>query len=263
MAVIAEMEAPQAARAASPLALWHLLSLDAPTVAALWIWFVARVTHTGLSPDFPVAVFLAVWALYAADRLLDGRRTTGLEARHRFHAAHRGAFVAAIPVAIAAAVVLVVRCHLPAGIVEGYAVLAGLLALWFAAIHLTGRRLPKEMAVGIFFAAAIFIPVAHTSQVWLEAAVFAALCTVNCLFINRWESRLPDGPALRSVTLAFFLAAAVVLRSPITDATALAAGLLLLLDRGRDRLDATTLRAAADLALLTPALVVPFLSLLR
>ena len=82
----------------SPLALWHLLSLDAPTVAALWTWFIARANHLQLPLSATVAMGLAVWMLYAADRLLDAQSThhDPLEARHLFHHRHHTAFLIGI-----------------------------------------------------------------------------------------------------------------------------------------------------------------------
>ena len=84
-----------------PLTFWHLLSLDAPTVAALWTWFIASANHLHLPAVSIVAMFLAVWMLYAADRLLDARNidassTGDLEARHYFHNQHRSAFLTGI-----------------------------------------------------------------------------------------------------------------------------------------------------------------------
>jgi hypothetical protein len=60
-------------RHAGPLALWHLLSLDAPTIAALWTWFIASANHIHLPIASTLAMALAVWMLYAADRLMDAR----------------------------------------------------------------------------------------------------------------------------------------------------------------------------------------------
>src|ERR1700679_3918546 len=94
----------------SPLALWHLLSLDAPTVATLWTIFIARCSHLTLPWTAPAAMFVAVWMIYAADRLLDARildlsppnntaHPPDLEARHRFHHHHRTAFLTLILIA--------------------------------------------------------------------------------------------------------------------------------------------------------------------
>ena len=53
--------------------MWHLLSLDAPTVAAVWVVFVGRSVGVRLPWVEPAAMFVAVWMIYAADRLLDAR----------------------------------------------------------------------------------------------------------------------------------------------------------------------------------------------
>ena len=50
---------------------WHLLSLDAPTVAGLWCWAFGRAVRLHLSPRLPVALALGTWLFYVADRLLD------------------------------------------------------------------------------------------------------------------------------------------------------------------------------------------------
>ncbi len=250
------------------LKLWHLLSLDAPTVAILWTCFVARATHTAMTPEFPAAMFLAVWILYVVDRLLDARRAVGLEVRHHFHDAHRTAFLAAIGVASAGLLALVVLARLPALTFALYLGLAAALALWFAFVHRGPcRTLPKEFVTGAFFSAAIFIPFA-SRQTLVPAILFAALCSLNCLYIQTWEN--PEGGAahastgiarrfLPQISLALILFPLVHL-GPISLAISAAAALLVLLHRFRGDVEATTLRAAADLVLLTPVLVLPFLS---
>ena len=190
---------------ASPLALWHLLSLDAPTVAALWTWFIARANHIRLPLASIAAMALAVWVLYAADRMLDARildaprglpRHHELEARHYFHHRHRQAFL--IGTAFAAATLAVLLTDLPAIAIRLYLLEGALLFMWFLILHGThsAHRLPKEIAVGLFFAAATFIPTVSREPfagsavlrlTLLPAALlFAALCSLNCLFIYAW-----------------------------------------------------------------------------
>ena len=108
----------QPGRAAGLLHAWHLLSLDAPTVAVLWTAFFTHAHHRSLPSSELAALFLFVWLLYVADRLLDAWRCSGkaqnrssrttvsasLMPRHRFHLKHRRAFLA---VAILAAAMLV------------------------------------------------------------------------------------------------------------------------------------------------------------
>lgn len=264
----------------NPLELWHLLSLDAPTVAALWTWSIARTNHLHLPATSIAAMAVAVWLLYAADRLLDARSigsthpTATLEPRHLFHHRHRRAFLAGI---IAASVLLAALLpHLTPAAIHLYLIEGSVLVGYFVLIHATSsaHRLPKELAVGLFFAAATFIPtVAREPLLRLPllapAILFSALCTLNCVFIYAWEHPLdPTAPYAGTHTITrialhhlksfatLLVAASVALclatRGPIPAAIALATLLLMLLHALRKRTSPTTLRAAADLALLTP-----------
>ena len=278
----------------SPLALWHLLSLDAPTVAALWTLFVARSVHLMLPWTAPAAMFLAVWMIYAADRLLDarglasgswqtGKLETGpvLEARHHFHDRQRSGFFSGITIASVALAALLPRLNPRA--LQLFALLATLLAAWMLLIHALpssedSPRLPKELAVGVFFPAAVFIPtIARAPQLRLAllpaAAFFAAVCTLNCLFVylwehpgarplahgsTRWSTRhLPQLAAAVMVLGVIVASIATTRHSSTPPSPALACALsaaLLLLHTLRHRLSRTHLRACADLALLTPLL---------
>ena len=212
----------------SPLALWHLLSLDAPTVASIWTLFIARCCHVELPWTSTAATFLAVWMIYSTDRLFDARLLDlGLPAnllsvgllemrdRHYFHHRHRRGFLVVILLASLALTPLL--CSLDPGSLYRYAVLATLLAAWMLMIHVRPlpasargrprlRPLPKELAVGIFFPAAIFIPTlartvpapqaAHLlghAAIWLRpsllpsAILLACICTLNCLYLYCWE----------------------------------------------------------------------------
>jgi len=272
--------------------MWHLLSLDAPGVAALWVWFIASTNHIRIPLSSVAAMFIAVWMLYAADRLLDARLLDShsepeqhLEARHFFHYRHRTVFLAGILLASAALAPLLLR--LSADAVHLYLILGGLLFGYFILIHVTrsAHRLPKEIAVGIFFAAAIFIPtVARRPELRVallpSALLFASLCSLNCLFIYAWEhdpefSDQANHPvhAITRFALAHVRLFAVIVivtgtllalvggfaPGSISLAIALSASLLLLLHYRRRQFAALTLRAAADLALLTPILLFPFL----
>lgn len=271
----------------SPLAAWHLLSLDAPTVAALWTWFVARAAGVEPGRALPAAMFLAVWLLYAADRLLDAKRGADeeLEARHRFHQRHRRAFAPAMLAAGAGLAALVPQ--LGGTLIRLYLIAGATLAAWFLRLHARGRsasrRLPKEIAVGAYFAVAVFLPAladGRGSCGWLLAAglLFAGVCTLNCFFIYAWEHEgdaSAMGPAHATTRFAVanltrlalgLLAGAIALAvlgdaagRPIGLACAGAIALLLMLDGVRHRLARVNLRAAADVALLTPVLVLPFL----
>jgi len=281
------------------LHLWHLLSLDAPTVAVLWTAFIARAASVRLPLAGLAAMFLAVWSLYAADRLLDARQlfadplhTTELEARHLFHHRHTSAFLTGIVIAAVTLAALLPRLSPPA--LRLYAILGTLLFAWFLLIHARAAaalRLPKELAVGIFFPAAVFIPtVARHPELRLallpHAALFAAVCTLNCLCIYAWEHPTLNSSteqisaqtsahwttrhAIRHLvtlavitTLAGLALTIVTLKtpfSPIALAASLSALTLLALHRQHQRISPLTLRAAADLALLPPIalIILPF-----
>jgi hypothetical protein len=283
-------------RHSGPLALWHLLSLDAPTIAALWTWFIASANHVRLPLASTLAMAIAVWMLYAADRLMDAHvldadpgHYEGLEVRHYFHHRHRSSFLFGILVASIALALLLP--HLKPQAIRLYVVLAVLVSAYFVLIHATrsaaarqkvARFLPKEIVVGLFFAVATFIPTVARcpslrSRLLPFALLFAALCSLNCLFIYAWEhagspTSNPPHPithiALRNLpSLTILLAlsgAAVTLFDhrapwPVPYAIALSAALLLLLHNHRLAITPVTLRATADLALATPLLLLLFL----
>lgn len=237
-------------------------------------------------------MFIAVWMLYAADRLLDtrlldsqSRQEQHLEARHYFHHRHRSAFLTGILLASATLAPLLLRLSTEA--IHLYLILGGLLFGYFILIHATrnAHRFPKEIAVGIFFAAATFIPtVAREPNLRLallpSALLLGMLCSLNCLFIYAWEhdpqrSSVPDHPTHASTRFALrhlpLFAIAIVLAGttltvfyhrapwPIPFAVAISAALLLALHNRRHHIASLTLRAAADLVLLTPILLIAFL----
>jgi hypothetical protein len=230
-------------------------------------------------------MFVAVWMIYAADRLLDARQldaapTTSqpeLEERHRFHHRHRTGFLVGTSAAAIALVFLLP--HLYARALLLYILLAALLGTWMLLIHASNgnRRLPKELAVGIFFPAACFIPtVAHAPslqpQLLLIAAVFAGVCTLNCLFLYAWEHPTPHPtrqhahwttlwsirhlPQFSTILLLLCIAVASLDRFTTKPVLACAASIVLLLTlhKLRSRIAAVHLRAAADLVLLSPLL---------
>jgi hypothetical protein len=272
-----------------PLIAWHLLSLDAPTVAALWTWFLARVFGVAIGWRIPLAMFLAVWMLYAADRILDARRAMrqgtmdeDLELRHLFHHRHEPGLCAALLVAGLGLLPLLARFSL--GLLDLDAALGLLLLGWFAMIHVGAlgcARLPKEFAVGVFFSLALFAPVwtaraVPRAPVLLCAGLLAMLCTLNCLFIYAWEHRsaVSRAKAHRSTRLGVrvlkplavllmvgTLAAAAMMphRWPAPAAVGVAALLLVVLGQVESRVEVTTLRAAADFVLLTPLLFAAWL----
>jgi hypothetical protein len=235
-------------------------------------------------------MFVAVWMIYAADRLLDARlldtaqphiTPVDIEERHRFHHLHRKRFLLGMAFGVLALGLLLPRIDSRALVI--YALLASMLGVWMLLIHALpqsgdgSRRLPKELAVGIFFPAACFIPTVARSP-WLQlqllpaAALFAAVCTLNCLFLYAWEHPYSPHPtqnahwttlwSIRHLVhlglLIFTLGIVLALRAHAITSLALACTLsafcLLALHKNRDCISAVHLRAAADLVLLSPLL---------
>jgi hypothetical protein len=256
---------------------WHLLSLDAPTVAALWCWAFGRAARLRLAPWLPAALALGTWLFYVADRLLDARLSPErlLQERHRFHERHRRWFLAAaVPVALALALLI---ARMPRSLIAAYCVLGALSLLYLGLVHLPpwaqGRSLryfPKEFAVALLFAAASALPAWEEARrraagmprhhpLLLLCPLFAALCWLNCIAIEDWEQQ----PRKRRIQwLAGFamaagcLSLALVANQPargLAAAAALSAALFLMLDHSP--LAAAGRRIAADLVLLTPLLL--------
>ena len=68
----------------------HVLSLDAPVVAAVWQRFLGAAFGLSVPPAATTSLFAVVWCIYLLDRLWDARRPTHPDTdRHRFAAAHR------------------------------------------------------------------------------------------------------------------------------------------------------------------------------
>ena len=268
-----------------PLRLWHLGSLDAPTVAAVWTLGFGWAAGVRLPHWVPLLLALTAWAVYIADRLLDARthlRTAPhrLRERHFFHWRNRHIFIP-LGTAAACAAAWLVLTRMSSAIRARDSVLCAAALVYFTGVH-SGRirrRLPallvsKELLVGVIFTAACALPAWFHGQFagtgspeWPllgPVLLFALLAWLNCHLIELWETNTPrlSGPhpavalALAGAILALSLAA---VQQPATAALAAcgAAGALLLalLDRLRSHLAPVALRAAADLVLLTPLLL--------
>ena len=260
------------------LRFWHLLSLDAPTVAALWCWAFGRAARVRLAPWLPIALALGTWLFYVADRLLDARLSppSALRERHCFHYWHRRAFLAvAAPVALALAALV---AQMPRSLIAAYSVLGVLSLLYLGLVHLPLplRRIalhsfPKEFAVALLFAAATALPawdaasrhaagMSPSHALLFLCPVFAALCWLTCLAIEDWEQHRSGFriPLLALCTLAgcaFTIpAVASSMARELAAAALLSAALFLLLDHSR--MAASGRRIAADLVLLTPLLLI-------
>jgi hypothetical protein len=271
---------------------WHLLSLDAPTVAVLWAWSFQRAAGIRGSTSALAVLGLGTWLIYVADRLLDARPSRGvalfgpeLRERHFFHARHRRALLAAALPA-AAALLWLISC-MPAIDRRDDALLFFVAMLYFGSVHLAVPRarrwFMREVMVGVVFALATAIPAWSQAQeartpMALLVVLFAALCCLNTIAIEVWE-QLGSGRRF-SVSMAagmLALCAAALAFSPdlrdsqqgaLVFCAGLSAIVLFSLDHLHRRRSGRTaapdetarwlliVRIAADAALLTPLLFV-------
>lgn len=266
---------------ASLLRLWHLSSLDAPTVAVTWSLGFARAAKVSLPAWVPILLALGTWAVYVGDRLLDAGSAlrsgnlSHLRERHYFHWTHRRTLapLAVFATAVSAAIIFFL---MPIGMQERNSVLAAASLAYFSGIHVPPRlqaRLPslfsKELFVGVLFTAGCAFPTLSRLPVATSVprapllatlAFFALLAWLNCYVIDRWEGAAPAAVTTNALVLGML---GLILAFRLSLATAQnASGLLLLgsisalvlalLGMFRSRVSPIALRAAADLALLTP-----------
>lgn len=264
----------------------NLLSLDAPLVAVAWLHVFARTWRQYLPWQFYASLGLAVWAIYAADRLLDvslrGGADPRLEERHEFHRRHRKVFRAAILAAVVLATAMVVTT-MPTTIYI-HLLLGGVLVAGFFGLSMLSSQNPdevphlKNILAGVTFAFGTAI-CAHiyrgygiddlvTSREFLS---FALLCVLNISAIDLWEHaahaadieiKASDELAL---TLPLTLLGGAALGFAVMDgnqavrpffyAILTGAALLHMLNRSRARFSIEALRVLADVALLVPVLV--------
>jgi len=270
---------------------WHLLSLDAPTVAVLWAWTLARAVGAEIAGSTLAVLGLGTWLLYVADRLLDGRSGApprDLRERHHFHARHRRPLLLTAIVTVVPLVWLIVA-RMPAPARREDVWIFAVAMVYFAIVHLPFPRIrfPRELVVATVFASACAVPAwsvagyAHTDLAVL-VTIFAALCWLNCTAIHAWESQ--DAPKTQAHTasrkpvvallaLAIAVASGAVLLAALHNfgelcvAAALFASAMLFFALDRDfrrslkRAEAEALpsplamRVLADAILLTPLLL--------
>lgn len=263
-----------------PLGLWHLASLDAPSVAATWSLAFAKTAGVQLPAWVPLLLALVTWAVYIGDRLLDARlalqtkRTHCLRERHLFEWRHRRTFLL-LGLAACCGGAWITYSFMPARARERNSLLAIAATAYFSCVHLQSKLrslLPKELLVGVLFTAGCAVPTFGraaniSASLIAEFAFFAALAWLNCYAIEFWESVgqiKPSGQIIAAscvLALAGFFGTTILPATQARSAELIGAGvisalLLAFLDCTRRRLAPLALRVAADLVLLTPLVVI-------
>ena len=278
--------ATAARQIAKSLCLWHLSSLDAPSVAVVWALAFASIARVHLQIWVLLLVALGTWTVYVGDRLLDSRRAIRaheldtLRERHFFHWRYRSIL---LPLAFcsAAAVAILIVQRMPTVIRHRNSVLAAAALMYFSGVH-SSARIPrwlrrmasKELLVGVLFTAGCLSPAVWGMRspgnsvllAWpllLCGIYFAALAWCNCSAIECWESNhrrwnadfTAGSLAIAGSAIALALSFGHLQAAQLVLAGALSCFLLLMLDGWRMRVSALTLRALADVVLLTPVLL--------
>jgi len=253
-------------------------------VAIAWALLFARAGRVHIGGATVAVLALAVWLIYLADRLFDGLAAvdqSALRERHRFCARHRAGVCACAALGVILAAWLA-RKGLNVSDVKAGMLLAGLVGVYMLCVHLGGaavsRSFPKEVAVGVIFAAGAALPVWSQSEAlsWSGIclwALFAMICTLNCMAIESWEKQAiakttagqPPTMKWAGSRIGAFATLAVTVSLPVfflfprehaaVEASTGAALLILLLNLFRTRLSGNLLRVLADGALLAPAIV--------
>lgn len=271
-----------------PAWLWpNVLSLDAPFVAVLWQVLLARSLGIALGRYELLVLGASIWLVYLADRVLDSLSPPqeGWEPpRKHFYRRHvRGAAALATFAAlliVPAAFVLLHRAVFEAGLV-----LSTLLAGYFVCVHFVPRcrSWPRQFAVALVFTLGTFLAlwVAAGGKRFRLAApglMFLLLCWLNCAVVEIWEwraagarpERSPDASTVWLVRHAMLAAIGIAMLAGVLAATSFltpAAGAacslsgvaLAAVSAWAGEFSPELLPLAADLALCTPLLVIPFL----
>jgi hypothetical protein len=189
-----------------------ILSLDAPAVALLWQWLLARSANATLHAHDAFILGASVWLAYVADRWIEGCRLAEVfTLRHRFYQRWRWP-VAAVWLAVLGCDVGIALLHLTSRELE-----AGLVLLAFVVVYLFshqlvhrnhGWRLPKEACVAILLGGgAGLFPFLRSPFPWWPLipplTLFVLLCFVNCVLISAWECEVDEMHGQTSIALQF------------------------------------------------------------
>ncbi|MES2997008.1 MAG: hypothetical protein V4733_09385 [Verrucomicrobiota bacterium] len=265
----------------------NLLSLDAPIVALVWLYIYERCWRLYIPWYAYVSLGLAVWAIYAADRLFDVAISEGsnrLEPRHEFHRKHRNWFrTGALLAFVSAALLTILR--MPSAIYIYLGAGAVLVAAFFGLAMVAKQErieIPylKNIIAGVTFA----YGTAMTANLFrgefnlftmlrsTEFISFAVLCVLNISAIDLWEhaARAKDEEIaaadelaltlpltlLGGTALVFALRDEIQTTRPFFYAILVSTALLYILNRNRPYLSTNVLRVLADAALIVPVFLV-------
>ncbi|MCH6255821.1 hypothetical protein MLD52_04635 [Puniceicoccaceae bacterium K14] len=257
------------------------LSLDAPLVALAWQELISETSGTKIDIHHRILIFASVWLGYSADRWIDSIRYKETKStRHLFHKKHRYLYLS-IWLGILLSSLTLARIKLePAELTRGFIlVVASLIATFLVQAKIFGAKQnwPKSILTALLITASstlFTIPQSGSlnfDYIFLFAVPFG-LFLVNCLLIHNWDKELDishqEGLGLECESLKKRLIATFVITEVLAIysyfifspklflAATLSFTLLFLLQKKSDRIHLDTRRTLADLALLSPFLLI-------
>ena len=210
-------------------------------------------------------LFLTVWLIYVADRLLDTRNGWGITPRHQFYRRNFRWALAAWVMALATTAGMVFLGFANPLLLRGLAMLAAVF-LYLAVVHWLPSGASwiglKEAAVAVLFALGTSLPAwgqIRSPNDALTVVLFSVLCWLNCIAIEQWENGLARLPVARIAAI-IAIGGLVLLhhdRPILAGAESASLFALVLLDGLHHKLSRDALRVLADVALLTPLVFLP------
>lgn len=189
-----------------------ILSLDAPIVALLWQWLVARSANLTLQMPHVFVLGASVWLAYVADRWIEGwRLTRACTQRHIFYQRWRWpvatVWLAVLVGDVATALVGFSAHELKTGFMLLAAVLMYLISHQLIHRHRAWRA-PKEICVAALLGGGVALfPLLQSAIAWrlliAPLGFFVLLCFINCALISAWEREVDETHGQTSIALQF------------------------------------------------------------
>ncbi len=249
------------------------LSLDAPAVAVIWQHALSTHHHLTLHWYHRALVFLAVWLGYTADRWLDTlRHEQNISKRHAFHAVQRRPLFAVWIFVLGLSILLSVELLNPLELRKGISLaIASILATGFIQLKGFGRFqvIFKSALTAMLVTSSIHVFSAPESlqSIAGSTSIMTSLFFLNCSFIHSWDrfidAKQESEKSLRCRTPIIVIATGGALTislgfiktNPLALYSLISVVFLFTRHFLKSRIHDETRRTLADIALLTPVLV--------
>jgi hypothetical protein len=173
--------------------LWpHILSLEAPAVAILWLAALARINDFRLMPGVLSGLGLAVWLIYLADRVLDtvGVPPQQLSPRHGFYRRFRWPLVMGVMPLAAGVLIWLALWVVPVGLLAHSLAQVLPIALYLVLYSVTSRRTRRWLIqAGVLALLFILMTLPLPMAVMLPVSLLIAGATIIAFHLN-WDEHV-------------------------------------------------------------------------